>query len=580
MRRFLGFGCLALLFGVGAARAPVARAQGPIPGETSSDTSAEDQRSLKALGLGVDGPALLEYFRKRTFKEANPKEMDLLIKQLGDNDFAVREKAFGGLISLGPSALVGLKQAESQTDAEVKQRARDLRERLEAKAEPPIQAATARLVAKLKPAGAADVLLGFLPFAPDLAVADEICKALGSVAAPGGKVAPAILTALHDKLPIKRGAAGEALVRADLAKQLPEPDKHLAEVRKLLKDPEAAVRLRAGLALVTRKEKEALPVLVELLNHLPPEQLWPVEEILIRLAGDKTPAVSLGTTADTRQACFTAWNKWLAANPAVSLKKLDEIPPMLGLTLVVQQKLRAAVGGRVAGEILELDNLKQKKWSFEVPNYPVDAQVYEDGGQTRVVVAEFQAAQVTIRDKTGAVLKTIRVGGNPIGVQRLPNGNIFVVLQNRLIEYDANQAEKFSYNRATHDIFRAKKLANGEIALITSSGQYLRMESATQRVLKNFQVAPVPVLFGSMDVLPNGNVLVPDFQNNRVVEYNGEGKQIAQFNVQWPNSVLRLPNGNTLVASQNTKRVMEFTRQGRIAWEYSSDGMVFNAKRR
>lgn len=577
MRRSFVCICLAAVAAVAGAAA-----QGPIPGEQTGDTSVDDQRALKALGLGVDGPALLDYFRKRTFKEANPKEMELLIKQLGDNDFAVREKAFGGLISLGPSALVGLKQAEAHADAEVKQRARDLRDRLEAKAEPPIQAATARLVAKTKPAGAAEVLLGFLPFAPDLAVADEVCKALGSVATSGGKVEPAILRALSDKLPLKRGAAGEALVRADLNKQLPEPDKHLAEVRKLLKDPEPTVRLRAGLSLVSRKEKEALPVLVELLNHLPPEQLWPVEEILIRLAGDKVPAASLGTTEDTRKACFSAWNKWLGDNPAVSLKKLDEIAPMLGLTLIVQQKVRVAVGGRVAGEIVELDNQRppQRKWSFEVVNYPVDAHVYEDKGQTRVVVAEFQAAQVTVRDKTGAVLNTIRVGGNPIGVQRLPNGNIFVVLQNRLVEYDANGAEKFTYNRANHDIFRAKKLPNGEIAIVTSSGQYLRMEAATQRVLKNFQVAPVPVLFGSMDVLANGNVLVPDFQQNRVVEYNGEGKQIAQFNVQWPNSCLRLPNGNTLVASQNTRKVMEFTRDGRIAWEYSSDGMVFNAKRR
>lgn len=575
MQRSLAFTCLAAVLAVAGVGA-----QGPIPGEQASDTSVDDQKALKALGLSVDGPALLDYFRKRTYKEANPKEMDLLIKQLGDTDFTVREKAFGGLISLGPSALVGLKQAEAHADTEVKQRARDLRDRLEAKAEPPIQAATARLVAKTKPAGAAEVLLGFLPFAPDLAVADEICKSLGSVAAPGGKVEPVILQALNDKLPLKRGAAGEALVRAELAKQLPEPEKHLPEVRKLLKDPEPTVRLRAGLALVSRKEKEALPVLVELLNHLPPEQLWPVEEILIRLAGDKTPAVSLGTTEETRKACFVAWNKWLGDNPTLSLKKLDDIAPMLGLTVIVQQKVRVAVGGRVAGEILELDNLKQKKWSFEVANYPVDAQVYEDKGETRVVVAEFQASQVSIRDKTGAVIKEFRVGGNPIGVQRMPNGNIFVVLQNRLVEYDMNAAEKFSYNRANHDIFRAKKLPNGEIALITSAGQYLRMEAATQRVLKNFQVAPVPVLFGSMDVLPNGNVLVPDFQQNRVVEYNGEGKQIAQFNVQWPNSAVRLPNGNTLVASQNTRKVMEFTRDGRITWQYDSDGMVFNAKRR
>ena len=555
-------------------------AQGPIPGEQTGDTSADDQKTLKAVGLGVDGPALLDYFRKRTFKEANPKEMETLIKQLGDSDFATREKAFAGLISLGPSALVGLKQAESNPDTEVQQRAKDLRDRLEAKAEPAIQAATARLVAKEKPAGAAEVLLAFLPFAPDLTVTDEICKALGSVAAPSGKVDPAVLQALGDKLPIKRGAAAEALVRADVKKQLPEADKHLPEVRKLLKDAEPSVRLRAGLALVIRKEKEALPALIELLNHLPPEQMWPVEEILIRLAGDKTPAVSLGTTEDSRKACYTAWNKWLGDQPKLSLAKLDEIPPLLGRTVIVQQKIRVVVGGRVAGEVMELDHKGKPVWRFDVTNYPVDAQVFEEKGETRVVVAEFQASQVTIRNTKGEVQKEFRVGGNPIGVQRLPNGHIFVVLQNRLVEYDNDKAEKFTYNRPNHDIFRAKKLPNGEIALITSSGQYLRIEAATQRVLKNFQVAPVPILFGSMDVLPNGNVLAPDFQQNRVVEYNGDGKQVAQFNVQWPNSAVRLSNGNTLVASQNTKKVMEFTRDGRVAWQYESDGMVFNARRR
>jgi hypothetical protein len=575
MRRLVLSAALATLLVAGTL------AQGPVPGEQTGDTSADDQKTLKAVGLGTDGPALLDYFRKRTFKEANPKEMAALVKQLGDNEFGVREKAFASLITLGPSALVGLKDAEANPDAEIKQRARDLRDRLEAKAEPAIQSATARLVAKTQPAGAAEVLLAFLPFAPDSSVADEICKALGSVAAPGGKVDPAILQAFGDKLPIKRGAAAEALVRADIKKQLPQPETHLPEVRKLLKDSEPTVRLRTGLALVSHKEKEALPVLIELLNHLPPDQMWPVEEILIRLAGDKTPAVSLGTSADSRQACFAAWSKWLNDNPTLTLKALDEVPPMLGRTVIVQQKIRVVVGGRVTGEVLELDKDKKPIWKFDVTNYPVDAQVYEDKGETRVVIAEFQGSQVSIRKTNGDVVKEFRVGGNPIGVQRLPDGNIFVVLQNRLVEYDMNGAEKFTFNRPNHDIFRAKKLANGEIAMITSSGQYLRIEGATQRVLKNFQVAPVPVLFGSMDVLPNGNVLVPDFQQNRIVEYNSDGKQLPlQINVQWPNSALRLPNGNTLVASQNTRKIMEFDRAGRNVWEYASDGMVFNARRR
>ena len=574
MRRFtIGAGLTVLLL------TTAMFAQGPLPSELAGDTSKEDQKTLRDVGLAVDGPALLDYFRKRTFKEANPKEMAALIQQLGDLDFATREKAYAGLISLGPSAIVGLKQADSSPNTEIKQRARDLRERLEAKAEPAIQAATARLVAREKPAGAADVLLAFLPFAPDLAVSDEICKALGSVAAPGGKVEPVMLEALHDKLPIKRGAAAEALVRADVKKQLPGADKILPEVRKLLQDSEPAVRLRTGLALVSRKEKEALPILVELLDRLPPEQMWPVEEILIRLAGDKTPAVSLGTNEDTRRACYTAWNKWLSDHPTVNLAKLDEIPPLLGLTVIVQQKNRV-VGGRVAGEVVELDKDKQKKWSFEVTNYPVDAQVWDEKGEIRVVVAEFQGAQVSIRDSKGSIIKNLPVGGNPIGVQRLPNGNIFVVLQNRLVEYDAAGNEKFTFNRANHDIFRAKKLPTGEIALVTSGGMYQRIDGATQKVNKSFQVATVPVLFGSMDVLSNGNVLVPDFQNNRVVEYNGESKIVAQFNVQWPNSALRLPNGNTLVASQNTRKVMEFNRGGTVVWQCDSDGMVFNAKRR
>lgn len=557
-------------------------AQGPLPGEQRHDTTADDQKTLKAVGLAVDGPALLDYFRKRTFKEANPKEMERLIQQLGDSDFVMREKAYAGLISLGPSALVGLKQAETHGDTEVKQRARDLRDRLEAKAEPAIQIATARLLAREKPAGAAEVVLAFLPFASDLSVTDELCRALGAVAVPGGKVDPAITQALSDKLGVKRGAAAEALVRADLAKSLPDADKNLAQARSLLKDPEPTVRLRAGLSLVSRREKEALPVLVELLNHLPPEQLWPVEEILIRLAGEKVPAVSLGTTEDTRKACFTAWNKWLNDNPKLSLAKLDETPPMLGRTVIVQQKMRVVgVAGRVAGEVVELGKDSKPIWKFDVQNYPVDAHVYEDDkGDTRVLVAEFQAAQISIRDTKGNAIKEIKVGGNPIGVQRLPNGNIFVVLQNRLVEYDMNGAEKYSYNRPNHDVFRAKKLPNGEIAFVTSAGLYTKITAATQQVQKSFQVASVPVLFGSMDVLPNGNVLVPDFQQNRVVEYNGEGKQIAQFNVQWPNSALRLPNGNTLVASQNTRKVMEFNRGGTLVWQYDSDGMVFNARRR
>src|SRR5205807_9752103 len=107
-----------------------------------------------------------------------------------------------------------------------------------------------------------------------------------------------------------------------------------------------------------------------------------------------------------------------------------------------------------------------------------------------------------------------------------------------------------------------------------------RMEGKTQKIQKTFNVGQVNVLFGSIDVLPDGGVIIPEFQQNRVVEYNADGKQMKTFNVQWPNSVMRLPNGNTLVASQNTRRIAEFDRGGREVWTHTLDGMPFNAKRR
>ena len=133
------------------------------------------------------------------------------------------------------------------------------------------------------------------------------------------------------------------------------------------------------------------------------------------------------------------------------------------------------------------------------------------------------------------------------------------------------------------DIIRARKLPNGDVCFITNqgvNGTYTRMEPKTQKTIKSFNVTGVQVLFGSMEVLPNGNIIVPHYQQQRVVEYNQDGAQVATFNLNWPNSVVRLPNGNTLVASQNTRQIVEFdTNRNQIA-THTCDGMVFVARRR
>jgi hypothetical protein len=560
-------GLTCLLTGWAGAQAPEAN--------PAADTTAADESTLRSVGVGIDGPSLLKYFRDRTFAEANPQRMAILIGQLGNESFATREKAFGEILEMGAAALFALRQADNQRDTEVKRRAAELRHRLEEKADPAVQAATARLIGLRKPASAAATLLDYLPFAADDGVVEELRKALTAVALRDGKPEPAVVKGLADKVTLRRSAAGEALARAGSSDQL-------GAVRPLLKDADPLVRARVALALVTRKERAAVPVLIDTFAQLPPEQLWPAEELLVGLAGDQAPQVSLGTEETTRKRCRDAWHAWWQQNQGkVDLARLDLPRPLLGYTLLVQFNVNRIVGGQrfpAVGQVMELDGAKtpHARWAFEIPTYPVAAQVV---AADRVLVAEYQGARVTERDFKGNVKWEKQVGGNPIDVQRLPNGNTFVVMQNRLLELDRQGKEVFNLQRA-HDIFRARKLRGGDVVFITNVGTLTRINGATQKQVKSFGVGQVGNLFGNFEVLANGNVIVPQYHNNQIVEFNADGQSIWSAHVPWPTSVTRLANGHTLVASQNNRRVVELDRNGREIWSHNAEGMVFQASRR
>ena len=591
----------------------VAVAIGPVAGqlpprfekktETKTETKAADKAPvevplrgdedvLKAVNLKTDPASLLDYLRKQTHPEADPKQMDALIRDLGDDIFQTREAAYSKIITLGKTALVSLKEAaERDPDPEIKHRAGDLRHMLEAKVEPAIHVASVRLLSKMKPAGAAEVLLAFLPCAPDLSVTEEVCKAIDATAVVDGRVEPVIVASLADTKSIRRAAAAQAIIMAKNAEYLPG-------ARKLLKDADPLVRLRVGLALVQTHDavavSDALPALIECLDHLPPENLWRVEDILIRLAGEgKGPNVSLGTNEQSRKAAFDAWSQWYAkSSKDIDLAKLDLSEPYLGRTLIIFRNFNRINGGvpingrfgRFGGEIVEIDKNKEVKWRLPLDDCdPVDAQIVPDN-PNEVVIAEYQKSRVTIRDYTKkdhpiVWEKNFGAGSYPIGVQALSDGKIFVVLQNRLLEIDrATKAERVIHRRPNLDIFRAKRTKNGDVVFVTNSGQCIRL-SADGTQTNQFQGPNMPVIFGGIDVLPNGNVVLPDFQGRRVVEYDPKGNQVAQISTEWPSAASRLPNGNTLVASQNTRRVVEFNRDGVDVWSHAVDGQVFNVRR-
>jgi len=80
-------------------------------------------------------------------------------------------------------------------------------------------------------------------------------------------------------------------------------------------------------------------------------------------------------------------------------------------------------------------------------------------------------------------------------------------------------------------------------------------------------------------------ILVADSGNDRVVEYayrNGSWERtwtVGGDALRWPRDADRLPNGNTLIVDSLNHRVIEITPRGRIVWEYYATWGPYDAER-
>ena len=158
-----------------------------------------------------DDNRLLDEVRKRTVTEALRQKCEVLIKQLGDSDFAVREKAQAEVKAMGTLIVPLLRHATRSPDLEIRNRARDCLSVMERDKNMPLSPITPRLIALRKPAGAAETLLAFVPYADEESALPEVQLALNTVAFKNGKPDPAVIRCLSDAHGPRRAAAAEAL---------------------------------------------------------------------------------------------------------------------------------------------------------------------------------------------------------------------------------------------------------------------------------------------------------------------------------------------------------------------------------
>lgn len=519
-----------------------------------------DEKALEAAGIATDGPGLLAFFQKQTADVAARRRVRVLIELLGADSFEVREKASADLISVGPVALPQLRQARLQAeDIEVRRRARVCMERIQVDRPASIAGAALRVLAVRKPPGAAAALLAYLPGPYEDSLVEEIHGALVAVARRGRALDPALVGALASDRAECRIAAAVALCRAGAVEQRPA-------IRKLLQDPSADVRSPVAQELAIAGDKEAVPVLIELLAQVPLEQGGAIEELLYRLAGPTAPAVALRAEAGAAIKSRDAWRGWWRENgERIDLAVLKDAERPLGYTLLVLLN---------DNRVVEWDRDGKPRWQIDRLAAPLDAEVLP--GQ-RVLIAEHDTKRVTERNFKGEVLWEKKLTFSPIHAQRLPSGSTFIATRNQLLEVDRAGTKEVVRYRSGGSIITARRYSDGRIGCVENGSYFELNADGTER--RRFTVGPGVHTTNSLTLLPNGHLLIVSYGGGTVQEYDRAGKVVWNIGMTSPLCALRLPTGNTLVSSQQMVLV-EFDRAGKEVGRREARGHPCQIRRR
>jgi HEAT repeat protein len=283
----------------------------------------------------TDDESLVRFLRERSKADGDLRRLPELLRQLGDDDFEKREWASRKLVALDRAAVAGLQRRLKSKDIEVQRRAMACLRTIEKATPERAPLAVVGLLAKKKPAGALGALLRYLPYATTSEVEEAIYYAVDALAVKDGRTSPELLKALADPLPARRALAGCVVGRVGTA-----PER--ASVRKLFRDANAEVRLRAAQGLLAGKDASGLGALVALLPESPAALAWQAEELLHYVAGPDAPKAVVGkATPGEREKCRAEWALWLKDKAAaINLAAVEKTNRRPGLILTFENPTR------------------------------------------------------------------------------------------------------------------------------------------------------------------------------------------------------------------------------------------------
>jgi hypothetical protein len=185
----------------------------------------------------------------------------------------------------------------------------------------------------------------------------------------------------------------------------------------------------------------------------------------------------------------------------------------------------------------------------------------------RVLVCEFRGNTVSERDLASVNQgKTYwqRAVANPVAVQRLPGGGIFIAGRNEIIRLNRDRSVRYRFD--TGNVAGAVCRRDGSIVVVTNIG-IVRTFNEAGVVTSAFPITRT-LMTATVQDLSGGRLLIPLFSEDRVVEYDLAGNVLWSAKFRRPNAAYRLPNGRTVVSCHMDARAAEIDRLGNVVREY------------
>jgi HEAT repeat protein len=504
----------------------------------------------------TSGELLLRELQARTLTDAEVQRARALLHKLETETGETAASAARDLVALGPRVSPLLRRAVRQEHPRLSPAAARCLDGIEREYPPaPLPEALFRMLSLRRPEGTVPALLAFVPCAEDDETVGRVEGVLRSVGVVDGKADEALVKALQDACGIRRAVAAVALWQGRAKDLLPA-------VRKVLADRDIDVRQRVARELASAGDREAAVVLAGLLELLPEERAWEIEEQLERLAGDNAPAAVTDTPLDWKKVAG-AWKEWWQGNRDRVAMTSSFAPSsggsLRGFTLLVKP---------LASSVIELGPDGKQRWALTGLQFPLDAQVLAN---QHVLVAELN--RVTERDLRGKILWQKEVP-QPLCLQRLANGNTLIASDNLLLEIDRRGKEVLRVTLP--GIAAARRLPDGRV--VAFDRQNIIQMDRTGREVKRASVRVGGA--GANEVLDNGHVLTVSPGRGNMTEFDVDGKEIGRFELPGASHAFRLPNGHTLVLTIMGNRYVELDKNYKPIKETALADAVFRVKRR